>query len=69
MLRVTDDSTIAAGKSSVSIANVGGADGTVLGAVLKPNETVNFDAGAINNTLSAIAYEATGTEFLIITIV
>lgn len=60
---------ITAGKKSVSISNVGLADGTVLGAVLKPGETVNFDAGAINNILDTVTYDATGTEFLIIHLV
>jgi hypothetical protein len=60
---------ITAGKNSVSISNVGSANGTVLGTVLKAGETVNFDAGAINNILGAIAYDATGTEFLIIHLV
>jgi hypothetical protein len=60
---------ITAGKNSVSISNVGSANGTVLGAILKPGETVNFDAGAVNNTLGVIAYNATGTEFLIIHLV
>ena len=64
--RPTSSGTISAGKYSVSISNVGTADGTVKTVTLKPGETVNFDAGAINNTLDAIAYNATGTEFLII---
>ena len=50
---------------SVSVANVGAADGTLLGTTLKVNETVNFDAGAIGNTFGNIAYDASGTEFLI----
>jgi hypothetical protein len=61
--------TVAAGANSVSIANVGAANGTVKGVTLKPGETITFDAGAINNTLDAIDYIATGTEFLIITVV
>ena len=65
----TTSPVITIGKKSVSISNVGTANGTVLGAVLKPGETVNFDAGAVNNTLSAIAYDATGTEFLVIHLV
>ena len=70
MFRTTTTSpAITIGKKSVSISNVGTANGTVLGAVLKPGETVNFDAGAVNNTLSAIAYDATGTEFLVIHLV
>ena len=67
--RPTTSGTIAAGTSAVSIANVGAANGTVKTIALKPGETVNFDGGAINNTIDAIAYDATGTEFLIITIV
>ena len=60
--------TVAAGSFSASFANVGVANGTVGGITIKPGETVAFDAGAINNTLAAIAYSAVGTEFLIITI-
>jgi uncharacterized protein (AIM24 family) len=62
--------TIAAGQYSVSFASVGTANATVGGITLKPNETINFDAGAINNTLSAIAYSTTtaGAELIIISI-
>lgn len=66
ILRPTTSGTIAAGAYSGSISNVGAANGTVKTITLKPGETVNFDAGAVNNTLDAIAYNATGTEFLII---
>lgn len=69
ILRPTTSGTIAAGANSVSIANVGAANGTVKTINIKPGETVNFNAGAINNVLDAIAYNATGTEFLIITVV
>lgn len=65
--RPTASGTITAGVGSASIANVGSANGTVATVTLKPGETVNFDAGP-NNTLASIAYDATGTEFLIITI-
>jgi hypothetical protein len=57
-----------AGMHSMSIANVGTANGTVKGVTLKPGETVSFDAGVLNNTLDTVAYNATGTEFLIITV-
>jgi len=67
--RPTTTGTIAAGANSVSIANVGTANGTVKTINIKPGEIVNFNAGAINNVLDAIAYSATGTEFLIITVV
>lgn len=66
IIRPTNAGTITAGKYSVSIANVGAANGTVKTITVKPGETVNFDAGSINNTLDSIAYDATGTEFLII---
>ena len=67
--RPTVAGTVAAGANSVSIANVGTGNGTVKGVTLKPGETISFDAGAVNNTLDAIDYVATGTEFLIITVV
>jgi hypothetical protein len=51
---------------SVSVSNVGAADGTVLGATLKPGETVNFDASSLNHYFNSFAYIATGTEFIII---
>jgi hypothetical protein len=52
---------------SVSVANVGSANGTFLTGQLKPNETLSFDAGAINNYFDAdtITWDATGTEFII----
>jgi hypothetical protein len=68
ILRPTASGTITAGKTSISISNVGTANGSVDLITLKPNETINFDAGGISNTLNAIAYNATGTEFLIITV-
>lgn len=63
--------TIPAGRYSMSFANVGTIDATVGGITLKPNESINFDAGAINNTLGAVSYNATGAggELLIISLV
>jgi hypothetical protein len=58
--------TVAAGTFSASISNTGSANATVNLIPLKPGETINFDAGALNNTLNAISYDATGTEVLII---
>jgi hypothetical protein len=70
ILRTATNSSIAAGAYSISFASVGTADATVGGATLKPGETINFDAGAINNTLGSIAYNssAVGAELLIITL-
>lgn len=63
--------TVAAGAFSVSFASVGTANAIVGNIILKPGETLNFDAGAINNTLSSIAYNTTtnaGAELIIITL-
>lgn len=67
--RPTTSSIISAGAYSASIANVGAANGTVQGVTLKPGETISFNAGALNNTLQQISYNATGTEFLIIAVI
>jgi len=63
--------TIAAGRYSMSFANVGTINATVGGITLKPGETISFDAGAINNTLGSVAYNATGAggELLIISLI
>ena len=68
--RVSASGTIAAGAYSVSFASVGTVNATVGGVTLKPNETINFDAGGINNTLASVAYDssAVGAELLIITL-
>lgn len=67
--RVTNASNVAAGAYSVSFANVhASANSFVKTVILKPGETITFDAGAVNNTLAAIAYVATGSELLIIKI-
>ena len=59
--------TVAATFYSVSVANVGSADGSILGGVnnLKSGEILNFDSGSLNNTFNSFAYDATGTEFII----
>jgi UDP-N-acetylmuramyl tripeptide synthase len=61
-----DVNTAAATFYSVSVANVGLADGTVLGVQIKPGEILNFSADALNNFFTSFAYDATGTEFIII---
>ena len=66
IVRTSASGTVSAGNFSASFANVGAANGTVKGVTIKPGETINFDAGALNNTLDAIAYDGTGTELLII---
>lgn len=63
--------TIPAGRYSMSFANVGTINATVGGITLKPGETISFDAGAVNNTLGSVSYNATGAggELLIISII
>ena len=71
LIRVSGSSgTVPTGKFSMSFASVGTANATVGGMVLKPGETINFDAGALNNTLGAVAYDTTtvGAELIIIVI-
>lgn len=63
-LRVSTSGTISSGKESISINNVGTANGTVLGVTLKPDEGISFEAPQ-NCILSSVSYDATGTEFLI----
>jgi len=61
-------SSVAATFYSVSVANVGAANGSVLGGTsnIKPGEVLNFSADAVNNYFTSFAYDATGTEFIII---
>ena len=70
MLRPTTSGNVNAASTSlfsVSVANVGAANGTVLDSVtIKPGEVLNFSADAINNFFNSFAYDATGTEFIII---
>jgi hypothetical protein len=71
LIRVSGSSgTVPLGKFSMSFASVGTANATVGGMILKPGETINFDAGALNNTLTSVAYDATtvGSELIIIVI-
>jgi hypothetical protein len=63
-LSATTTGTVTAGAKSVVIKNVGGAVGTVLTANLPTGESLSF-ATTGNDTLGAIAYNATGTTFLI----
>lgn len=51
---------------SVSVANVGLANGTVLTTTISPGEIVNFSADALNNYFIEFPYDGTGTELLII---
>lgn len=65
-------SNTTAGLASVSIANIGDADGTVDGETLEPGEVVSFNSyedpvNRVFNRIPAISFDATGTTFRIIT--
>ena len=47
-------STAAATFYSVSVANVGTADGTVLSVTIKPGEVLNFSGDALNNYFTSL---------------
>jgi hypothetical protein len=71
ILRVSGaNSTIAIETYSISFSNTGTANATVNTVIIKPGETINFDAGALNNTFpsGSFAYSTTtsGAELLII---
>jgi hypothetical protein len=63
IVRSTTSGTIPA-NIGFSVANVGSANGTINGVILKTGETINFDPGSEN--ISTTTFNATGTEFLII---
>ena len=61
-----DVNTVADTFFSVSVANVGASNGTILaGVTIKPGEVLSFSADAINNYFNTFAYDASVTEFLI----
>lgn len=67
-IRTSSSGSIAAITYSLSVSNVGAANGTFLGNTIKPGETLNFSADAINNYYAAgvFTYNGTGTELVII---
>lgn len=72
ILRTSASSSISAGAYSVSFANVAASGNVRITAGngtptdLAPGETITFDAGAVNNTLDAISYDASAAEALIV---
>jgi len=72
MLRNSSNSFIGPDIYSASFANVHASGDVIITAgngvstALKPGETINFDPGAVNNTLDRITYDATAAEVLII---
>lgn len=67
-INTTTTGLVAAGANSVAIANIGSAAGTVKGVNLPPGCAISFAANG-SDTLDAISYVATGTIFLITTVV
>lgn len=67
-IRATAAGVIVPVTYDVSIANVGLADGIVLGVRIEPGEVLSFNAGGLNNTYAGnvFSYDATGTELMII---
>lgn len=68
LVRYNGSGVIAAGAKSVSVYNSGAADGLLLGTIIHPTERVTYSAEN-KDVLAAISYNATGTEFLIATLV
>ena len=71
LIRATGSGTVAAGARSISVYNAGSAAGSILGvaANILPGEAFDFSAGGEDDTLSAFAYDGTGTTLVITTIV
>ena len=65
ILSLSDSGTVGVDAYSLSIANVGTTAGLVGGVSLPAGVTLNFDAGVLNNALTGVTYDATGTTFLI----
>lgn len=69
LIRPTIPGSIAVDTYSASFSNVGEVNATVLGAVLKPKETINFSSEeGMNNKFAggSFTYDATDTELIII---
>jgi hypothetical protein len=71
LIRATGVGTISAGARSISVFNSGSAAGSILGVAgnILPGEVFEFSAGGENDTLSAFAYDGTGTTLVITSIV
>jgi len=68
LIRAVDIGALSGNVYSFSVYNAGNIDGEVLGGVIKPGETFNFNAGSVNNyfDVSIITFDGTGTELVII---
>lgn len=68
LLRATNVGALPGNIYSFSVYNSGAANGLVLGGIIKPGETFNFNADGINNYFDGanVTYDGTGTELVII---
>jgi hypothetical protein len=69
ILTTSGSGSVAAGARSVTVFNRGSATGTFLGEFVEPGEVFTFAAGSTRDVLGALAYDATGTTFVITKIV
>jgi len=69
ILRASAPGTVTAGKKSVSFFNAGAINATVLTIALKPGEQITYSVPSPADTLPAIAYDGTGGDLLITTLV
>ena len=69
ILRATGAGSVAAGAQAASIYNSGLVAGTVNGIALNPGERIGFSVENTSEKLDVIAYDGTGTNFLITTLI
>ena len=62
-----DSGNIATGKRSVSFLNAGSVDITIATGVLKPGESITFNAGGQGDTLGPIPYNLPATADCVVT--
>jgi hypothetical protein len=67
--RASAPGALVAGFKSVSFFNAGAIAGTVQGVSLKPGEQITYSVINPVDVLTFIAYDATGTDFLITTLI
>lgn len=67
-INTTTTGTVAAGASSIAIANIGNVAGLVKGSPLPAGASISFASNG-NDVLDAINFSATNTNFLITTVV
>ncbi|MEH2138575.1 hypothetical protein [Nostoc sp.] len=65
--KVSDQNVISGGKKMVFIANIGAADGLLLGTEFLPGDSISLEATG-NDTIAEISYNATNTIFMIVTL-